>query len=135
MAYATQDDLVDRFGETELAQLADLIGNGEIDPAVVGRALGDADAEIDAALLGRYALPLAGVPPLLVRVACDLARETLYADHPHDEVKERAKRARDVLAGIAAGKLRLDAAVPTQADPAANLVEMVSGRRKTPFGG
>lgn len=115
MAYATQADLVERFGEAELAQVADMIGAGEADATVIARALADADAEIDAALIGRYALPLATVPVLLTRVACDLARESLYADHPTEEVTNRAKRVRELLKGIAQGMMRLDvAAAPNE---------------------
>jgi phage gp36-like protein len=135
MAYATQADLIERFGEAELAQVADLIGNGEADATVIARALADADAEIDAALLGRYALPLATVPVLLTRIACDLARESLYADHPTKEITDRAERVRQLLKGIAAGKMRLDAAAAQQEQSGLGLVEMVSGRRTSPFGG
>jgi hypothetical protein len=85
-------------------QVADTDGSGEIDPALVDRALVDADAEIDAALVGRYALPMDPIPDLLVRVASDLARESLYTDAPPDVVSGRAKRARELLAQIAAGQ-------------------------------
>ena len=135
MAYATQDDLAERFGEAELAQVADMIGNGEADQTVVARALADADAEIDAALVGRYALPIATVPVLLTRIACDLARESLYADHPTEEVTNRAKRVRDLLKGIATGMMRLDLASAPQEQSGLGLVEIVSGRRTSPFGG
>lgn len=135
MAYATQADLSERFGEAELAQVADLIGNGEPDVTVIARALADADAEIDAALVGRYALPIAPVPVLLTRIACDLARESLYADAPTKEVTERAKRSRDLLAGIASGRMRLEIPGAPQEQSGLGLVEIVSGRRTSPFGG
>lgn len=135
MAYATQDDLIKRYGEAELAQVADMIGAGEADADVVGNALTDADAEIDAALVGRYALPLPAVPVLLTRIACDLARESLYADNPPKEVTERAKRARDLLGGIASGKMRLEVPGAPQEQSGLGLVEIVSGRRTSPFGG
>lgn len=135
MAYATLADLIDRFTEAELAQVADTDGTGEIDQALVARALGDADAEIDAALVGRYTLPIAPVPELLTRIACDLARESLYADQPTKVVEERAKRARELLTQIARGVMRLDAAAAAGEESALGLVEMVSGRRTSPFTG
>lgn len=135
MPYATQADMAERFGEAELAQVADLIGNGEPDATVIARALADADAEIDAALIGRYALPLATVPVLLTRIACDLARESLYADRPTEEITNRAKRVRELLKGIAQGLMRLDPASAPQEQSGLGLVEIVSGRRTSPFGG
>lgn len=135
MAYATQADLVERFGEAELAQVADMIGAGEADATVIARALADADAEIDAALIGRYALPLATVPVLLTRIACDLARESLYADHPTEEITNRARRVRELLKGIAQGMMRLDVAAAPQEQSGLGLVEIVTGRRTSPFGG
>jgi len=72
MSYATSDDLAARFGATELDQLADRNGDGLPDDGVVQGALADADAEIDAYLAGRYPLPLAHVPPVLARIACDM---------------------------------------------------------------
>lgn len=135
MAYATLADLIARFTEVELAQVADTDGTGEIDRALVDRALGDADAEIDAALVGRYTLPIAPVPELLTRIACDLARESLYADRPTEAVTARAKWARDTLAAIAAGRLRFDAAAAPAESSAQGLVEIVTGRRTSPFTG
>lgn len=135
MSYATLADLIDRFGDAELSQVADMIGAGEASQPTVDRALGDADAEIDAALISRYALPIASVPVLLTRIACDLARESLYADMPTKEVSERAKRSRDLLSGIASGKMRLDIEPAAQEKSGLGLVEIVTGRRTSPFGG
>jgi phage gp36-like protein len=135
MAYAELPDLIARFGEAELAQVADTDGTGEIDPALVGRALGDADAEIDAALVGRYALPITPVPELLTRIACDLARESLYADQPTKVVEDRAKRSRELLAQIARGVMRLVADAAPAEESGLGLVEIVSGRRTSPFTG
>lgn len=135
MAYAALADLIGRFGETELGQVADTDGTGEIDRALVDRALADADAEIDAALIGRYTLPIAPVPELLTRIACDLARESLYADQPTKVVEDRAKRARELLAQIAKGVMRLGADAAPAEESGLGLVEIVSGRRTSPFTG
>jgi len=133
MAYATLAELLSRFAD--IAQVADVDGTGEIDAEKVARALGDADAEIDAALVGRYALPMAPVPDLLTRIACDLARESLYDDAPTKVVTDRAEKARSVLAAVAAGRMRFEAAAAPAENSAQGLVEIVTGRRTSPFTG
>lgn len=133
MTYATQQDLIDRFGQAELDQVADVSGTGVLDATRIARALGDADGEIDAALRGRYALPLGAIPELLRRIACDLARESLYEDMPTKVVEDRAKRSRDLLLGIAKGTLTIDAPSAPVAESSAGLVEIVTGRKTSPF--
>lgn len=106
--YATQQDLIDRFGETEVAQLSDRTTNGAaIDPVVVASKLADADAEIDAYLQAKYTLPLAVVPPVLARIACDIARYHLYDDRATDQVTARYKDAIRFLENLAKGAVSL----------------------------
>lgn len=107
--YAQVSDLIDRYGEQEIAQLTDRATPpiGAVDAVVAERALSDADAEIDAHLSGRYSLPLASVPPVLTRVACDIARYRLWDDQAPDEVRSRYEDARRLLESIAAGKVTL----------------------------
>jgi len=123
MAYATVADLVARFGATELAQLTDVtnIPPSTIDEERVGLKLDDAGVFIDGYVGQVYRLPLAGCskpdgsggftlvpPPVLVRLACDLARYYLYDDlAPENEVYRRYKAALAELDGIAAGKTQL----------------------------
>jgi len=134
MTYARLSDLFARYGEDEINQVADTDGTGSPDPVLVGRALSDAAAEIDAALAGRYQLPMNPVPPLLTRIACDLAREGLYTDAPPEVVKERAKTARSLLRSIATGQSRFEGAAPAVAGSAdQNLVEIVTGRQQNPW--
>lgn len=135
MPYATLQDLIDRFTEAEMIQLTDTTRSGLVDMTPIDRALADADAEIDGVLVGRYALPVAQVPDLLVRVAADLARESLYIHHPTETVTERAKTARQILKGIASGATRLELAPAQASSSVQGLVEMVSGRWHSPFGG
>lgn len=80
MTYATQQDLVDRYGATELIQLTDRVNTpvSTIDPVVVGRALVDASAFIDSYLTKVVKLPLADVPAVLVKTAADIARYYLH---------------------------------------------------------
>lgn len=107
MAYATQADLVTRFGEDELIQLTDRAGAGVPDATIVGRALADAEAEMDGYLAARYALPMATVPGVLVRIACDIARYRLWEDRASDEVRRRYEDARRILESIAKGTVSL----------------------------
>jgi len=82
MTYAVSQDLVDRFGSTELEQLTDRtnVPPSTIDSVVVGRALADADGVIDGYIGKQYALPLSVVPPVLVKAAADLARYFLHGE-------------------------------------------------------
>jgi phage gp36-like protein len=115
MTYATQADMVDRFGETELSQRTNRVDGTTIDTTVLGRALADADAEIDGYLAGRYALPLATVPTALVRVACDVARYRLYDDGITDVVRQRYEDATSFLKRISSGDVVLgDLAAATE---------------------
>jgi phage gp36-like protein len=104
--YARLADLIARYGEEEIKQIADSDGSGAPDPELVRRVLEDAASEISAALAARYKLPIRHPPPVLVKIACALAREALYADAPPKEVKEQARWAREMLKGIADGTMR-----------------------------
>lgn len=79
MTYCTTQDLIDRFGETELVQLTDRNGDGAIDQEVVDRAITDAAGEIDGYLASRYRVPLDTVPVVVRKVACNLAYYSLHA--------------------------------------------------------
>ncbi|MDR1936854.1 MAG: DUF1320 domain-containing protein [Candidatus Accumulibacter sp.] len=127
-AYATLADLYARFGEDEINQVADTDRTGTPDPVLVARALEDASMEIDAALTGRYALPLIPVPTLITRVACELARESLYSDTSPKNVEERAKWARQTLRNIASGTLRLESLKPAQGGKAQTDARWKQGR-------
>lgn len=118
MAYATVQDMLDRFQADELGELDPMDPEPETRTADatgyprVTTALGDASAEIDASLSPLYALPLEGGPwPLLRRLACDLARYELYDAAPTEAVASRAKASREMLKMIREGEVAfLDAA-------------------------
>jgi phage gp36-like protein len=80
MPYATQQDLVDRFGAQELIQLTDRTNRPPttVDVVVVNRALTDATALVDGYLAKVYTLPLSVVPPSLVKINADVARYYLH---------------------------------------------------------
>ncbi|MFM9881202.1 MAG: gp436 family protein [Burkholderiaceae bacterium] len=123
MTYAKAADLTARFGERELTQLTDRDDTGQTNVGLVNRALQDATAFIDSYIGRVYALPLRGCakpvvvpgaapeyvpPPVLTRLACDLARYYLYTDLADDhEAARRYKNAVRDLADIASGKTQL----------------------------
>lgn len=108
MTYALQADMVDRFGSTEIAQLTDRTNGTVIDATVLGRALADADAEIDSYMAARYQLPLVSAPTALVRVAADIARYRLYDDRVTDAVRSRYQDAVAYLKQISLGNVVID---------------------------
>lgn len=121
MTYATAQDLIDRFGESELIQLTD----PDLQAVQLGKvetALADAQAYVDSFVGRVYSLPLTGcvkpapvvgnpqatelvAPPQLVRIAADVARYYLHKDFaPENEVYLRYKAAERELQAIADGK-------------------------------
>ena len=109
MPYATQQDMLDRFGDEELLQLADRDDSGVIDTAVLDAVLKDAEELIDSYLAKRYQLPLSNVPQSLVRISASIARYFLYKDEPTDAAQKGYDNAIAWLKDIAAGKALLDA--------------------------
>lgn len=116
MTYATQADLVDRFGTEELIQRTNRTDGLTIDTVVLGRALGDADAEIDGYLATRYSLPLASIPPVLVRLAADIARYRLSDKGISDTVRQRYEDSVSLLKRISSGDVQLAGAAVVAAD-------------------
>lgn len=112
MTYATQSDLTDRFGAVELAQLTDRVDGLVIDATVLGRALTDADAEIDSYLATRYNLPLNQTPVVLVRLAADVARYRLFDDAAPTQVRQRYEDAISLLKRMASGDVQLAGSTP-----------------------
>lgn len=107
MTYATQQNMIDRYGEQELIELTDRAQLGVIDATALAGALVDADAEINAYLVSRYSLPLASVPPVLTRFASDIARYMLYDTRAPEQVKDRYDAAIKFFKLIADGKASL----------------------------
>lgn len=113
MSYCTQQDLIDRFGETELIQLTDRPDpdtgavTGAIVGAVLDQAISDADAEINGWLAGRYQLPLATTPEVLRRIGCDIARYNLYGNSVPDPVRRRYEDAVKFLVQVGKGAVSL----------------------------
>lgn len=116
MTYATQTDLEDRFGTEELARRTNRVDGLTIDTDVLGGALIDADAEIDGYLATRYSLPLASIPPVLVRLAADIARYRLSDKGVTETVRQRYEDSVSLLKRISSGAVQLAGAAVVAAD-------------------
>jgi len=127
--YATQQDLVARFGERELIQLTDRSGSGAIDSAVLDAAIADASEEIDTFVGARYSLPLATTPQIIVRWCADIARYRLFDNDVPEAVQKRYDAARSALRMLVEGKttLGLDAG---EAPQQAGAPSVTPGRRR-----
>lgn len=117
MTYCTRADLEARFGAREIADLLDTEPNGTEDTGRLDGALADADALIDGYLATRYAVPIpAPVPPIVVGIACDLARLRLWDDNAPEEVRKRYDDAIKLLRDMSAGKASIPGASPATAE-------------------
>lgn len=108
MPYATLAHLTDRYGLGLLTQLTDRgeVATGQIDQAVIDRALADTDAMIDG-YLGRYQRPLTSVPDLLVDLAQVVAIYKLHRFKPDPKIEDDYKDALRALRDISTGLITL----------------------------
>lgn len=118
MAYATPEDMIARFGEPEIKQLAPLSPAAPPGYSVsqLERALSDASAELDSHIAIRFDVPLTDVPELVVKFTCDMAREALDRTG-RQNVLDAGKRARAWAKDLAQGKATLGSG--PAADPGA----------------
>lgn len=120
MAYATAQDMIDRFGQTEMTRLsvpADQSMDGGVDVGAMERVLEEVSATADSYLRKRYRTPLDVAPAEVRRVVCDMARFDLSSGEqkvPSEEVRARHKDALQWLRDVADGRvtLELDEVVP-----------------------
>ncbi|CCU70934.1 gp436 family protein [Thalassolituus oleivorans] len=114
MAYATQQNMADRYGDDQLLIVADRDNDSVVDAAVIEQALLDASAEIDTYVAAKYALPLSTVPTVLTRLCVDISMYRLAADRDI-ATEERRKRYEDavyLLRRIATGEVSLGIQTP-----------------------
>lgn len=131
MPYATQADMIERFGEREVIALADRDLDGVIDASVVTGAIDSAGHEIEAHLSGRFSLPLSTVPELLTGICCDITRYRLCGTEVQttDEVRDRYKDAVKMLEMIRDGKMTLGLDATSQVVGGGDTVLIADGRR------
>lgn len=126
-------DFVARVGRDEILRQTDM-GDGRIDKGLVIGALRDAQAQAEANLAGRYALPFGTVPTLVEGIVSDLARAGLYVDDLPKNVEERRKIALRNLDLIRKGELTLGAEALPQTVRPVDPVRVRHGDRAYPDG-
>jgi phage gp36-like protein len=133
VSYATQAELVERYGEPMLIVLTDRADPpaNAIDSGVVARGLADADAAIDGYLAGRYALPLGGTPPLVRDLALAITVYKLHRDTASDKVRKDYEDALATLKQISTGVIRL--AVAGVEPPSSGASGVRTTDRERPF--
>ena len=122
--YATRDEMTARFGEREMIEATDRATprTGIVDAAVADGALQDASDLIDGYVGRRHGLPLPSTPPILGRIACDLARFYLNPINPTDAMIAAYKAALATLALIARGDVSLGLPGADAAQPAGGVL-------------
>ncbi|SDK31961.1 gp436 family protein [Billgrantia gudaonensis] len=134
MPYCTQADLVERFGENELLDLAADDTGTAIDATIVDRAIEDAAGEIDGYVAAAgNSVPLESPPRIVTAVACDIARYRLYDDRATEQVTKRYDDAMKFLRAVAKGDVKLGISAPAEAS--AGEVQFETGGRVMPGGG
>jgi phage gp36-like protein len=112
MPYATQQDMIDRFGSSRLQQLTDIEEPlvGSIRTSVLAAKLADADAEIDGYLVGRYELPMAAWPAILKVHACSICWYRLLGSAADEPARRDYEDALAYLGKVARGDVVVVAA-------------------------
>ncbi|MBI1214548.1 MAG: DUF1320 domain-containing protein [Alphaproteobacteria bacterium] len=120
MTYATQGDMVTRYGEDQLIELTDRADPpaGVIDAAIMAAALADADAKINAYISRRYTLPLAETPALLRQTAEAISYFILSRGRHSTQDREAYDDALKQLADLGTGAATLN--IPTGEEPASS---------------
>lgn len=131
MSYATQQNLIDKFGEREILQLSDRAGTGAIDSGVVAAALAAADAQVDSYIGKRHRLPLAETPPRITDVAADIAYFKLFRNDPPEYVRTAYEDAMKFLRDVSRGEAVIEYGVGGEEPAPAGDVVLTSGPERT----
>ncbi|MEM6381653.1 MAG: DUF1320 domain-containing protein [Pseudomonadota bacterium] len=133
MTYATQQDLIDRFGERELIQRTDRTNRPAttVDATVVTRHLTDATATVDGYLAKKYTLPLASTPEILVKITADIARYFLHGNTAEkgDPVRDAYDQAVGWLRDVSKGHVVLEDGGEAAAQPGGGSVSFTAPDR------
>lgn len=130
MTYATQTDLEDAFGATELDQL--LAPHGVASATVLAAALARADSLINSYLAGRYLVPLTPAPAVVLGMAVDLTRYFLYDDAVPERVRIAYEDAIAWLKDVARGAVTLG--LPPETTPASTVSGVAITSQSRRFG-
>jgi phage gp36-like protein len=118
--YATAQDLIDRYGEAEMLQVADRSypPAGAVNTAIVNRAIADASGEIDSYLAAQYLTPvvitplIVAIPAAIVSACCVIARYRLHDDHTTDRIQHDFDAALRWLRDVSTGRAIIPELVP-----------------------
>jgi len=130
--YSTYADLIKAHDEQFLIQLSDDNGDNIADTAITDEAISRADAEINARVAKRYAVPMNPVPALATSISATLAIGFLYSHRGMDKpqsVTDDVKAAIALLDRIGDGKATWGEANEPAADQATLDVRIVSQTR------
>lgn len=129
--YANREDMVRAFGERECISLTDRDYTGTINNDVLNGALEQASAEIDGYLCGRYPVPWADEPRVLVIRCCNIARYLLCGSDTQMtvEIRERYEDTIRYLEKIAGGKINLGRTASGDVVKSSTGAKVVSGGR------
>lgn len=110
--YATVQQMTDRFGANLLVALTDraAVATGNIDTALVTKALTDAGEVIDGYLAAKYVLPLATVPGVIADLCQTIAIWKLHITQPDEKIARDYQDALKSLRDIADGRMRVPVA-------------------------
>lgn len=119
--YANVDDMIGRFGQDKILNLAFVIEDDmQIDQEKIEVALQDAAEVINSYVAAKHALPLSVIPPSLKRICCNLALYFLYKDVKPADVRQSYEDAviylKDVSKGIVVLEDSQTGAAPKQSD-------------------
>lgn len=133
MAYATAQDMIDRFAEQQLIEVTDpeIV---TIREAALIRALEDASDEIDGYLEGRYRLPLQSPPRSLRMLTCNIAMYRLLSLRQIDVMEDQRQRYEDAikfLRAVANGDINLGLDLAGQTVDPAGGPTLVAGPERT----
>lgn len=112
--YATQQDIIELYGNDQLLLIADRDNDGEVDADIVARAINDAAAEMNVYIGKKYPPPLSEIPAVLPRICIDIVmyRLAATADVGTEERRLRYEDAVSLLKKIASGEVSLGIAPP-----------------------
>ena len=118
MAYCTVGDITNSIGTISVAQLTDDTGGETINAGIVSDAIVKADRYINTYCRGTHTVPWAVTPEPVREVSIDLSIRYLYERRTNLELteglKDRWKRAEQMLKDIASGKILIDDATSWQ---------------------